>query len=240
VTRRLKVPTLGPTDWRRLLADPSKQWKPGKSAWESAVAWEAARSTDSGLPPEIAAIFATHPDAFPNPVLLLGLPEHKVQLDGGGHASQNDLWALIRTARDVVSVAIEAKAGEAFGPIVADWLVPQSEGKEKRLHQLCDLLGLVESAAYPLRYQLLHRAGSAILEARRFHLGRAVLLVHAFGNNTASWNDYSAWAAALRVTAQPGVLQQAQVRSSVTPTVEFWMGWVDAPFADATNMRDAI
>ena len=27
--KRIFVPTMGPSDWRRLLADPEKQWKPG-------------------------------------------------------------------------------------------------------------------------------------------------------------------------------------------------------------------
>src|SRR5205823_4916150 len=53
--RRLFVPTAGPSDWRRLLADPQKQWRPEKSAFEAAVSWEAARQSKRGLPPEVAA-----------------------------------------------------------------------------------------------------------------------------------------------------------------------------------------
>jgi hypothetical protein len=47
------VPTLGPSDWRRLLADSDRHWKAGYSAYECAVAWEAARDTERGLPAEI-------------------------------------------------------------------------------------------------------------------------------------------------------------------------------------------
>ena len=42
---RLYVPTMGPSDWRRLLADPKRQWREKRSAYEAAVAWESARSS---------------------------------------------------------------------------------------------------------------------------------------------------------------------------------------------------
>ncbi len=109
--RRLFVPTFGPSDWRRLLADPEKQWRSAKSAYESAVAWEAARSDARGLPPDVAGLLDTH-EAFRGATLLLGIPEHQVPLDGGGHASQTDFWALLDAPIGVTSVAVEAKAGE--------------------------------------------------------------------------------------------------------------------------------
>ena len=45
---RLFVPGLGPTDGRRLLPDPGRQWEPGKSALELAVCWESARKLRGG------------------------------------------------------------------------------------------------------------------------------------------------------------------------------------------------
>ena len=39
---RLFIPSWGPSDWRRLLANPSTQWVRRKSAFELAVAWESA------------------------------------------------------------------------------------------------------------------------------------------------------------------------------------------------------
>jgi hypothetical protein len=45
----------------------------------------------------------------------LGIPEHQVQFDGGGHASQTDLWALLRAPIGLVSMAVEAKnSAEAY------------------------------------------------------------------------------------------------------------------------------
>lgn len=47
---RLFVPTLGPADWRRLLADPVTQWERYKSALEMAVCWDVARDLQRGVP----------------------------------------------------------------------------------------------------------------------------------------------------------------------------------------------
>ena len=52
---RLFTPTMGPSGWRSRLADPSRHWRKGQSAYELAVAWEAAggsRRRDAGMTPE--------------------------------------------------------------------------------------------------------------------------------------------------------------------------------------------
>src|SRR4051812_263212 len=103
---RLYVPTLGPTDWRRLLAEPGTQWQPKQSALEMAVCWESARHTARGLPREVEQAIDSTP-ALSGAELVLGLPEHKVSFEGGGHASQNDLWALLRRGDELLSMAIE-------------------------------------------------------------------------------------------------------------------------------------
>ena len=59
--QRPYVPSLRPTDWRRLLANPTTHWKRNKSALEMAVCWESARKTERGLPPEVADTI----DSFP-------------------------------------------------------------------------------------------------------------------------------------------------------------------------------
>src|SRR5438105_13788719 len=107
---RIFVPTSGTSDWRRLLADPARHWVQGRSALELAVAWEEASKTPRGLPAAVAQLLDSHPQ-FRGATLLLAIPEHKVQLDGGGHDSQNDLWALLRAPVGLLSVTVEAKAG---------------------------------------------------------------------------------------------------------------------------------
>ena len=235
--RRLFVPTFGPSDWRRLLADSEKQWRRTKSAYESAVAWEAARHRDRGIPPEVAAVLDSD-TSFSGCRLLLGIPEHQVTLAGGGHASQTDFWALLDAPVGVTSMAVEAKAGESFDKLVADWLAGASRksGKPDRLRQLCSKLGLAETQAQGCRYQLLHRPVSAILEAERFHLDAAVFLVHAFGDNARSWRDYATWLDLLGVSASPGRM----MRVSIPGETSFWTGWVDATPAEPSTIAAAV
>jgi hypothetical protein len=235
--RRLFVPTAGPSDWRRLLADPQKQWRPEKSAFEAAVSWEAARQTARGLPTELAVALDTQPE-FRDASLLLGLPEHQVELAGGGHASQTDFWALLAAPIGVVSTAVEAKAGEPFDKTVAEWLAGSSErsGKPARLDQLCSILSIEKAAAMDCRYQLFHRCAAAILEAKRFRVNTALLLVQAFGDNGASFRDFAKWAKLLGVTARESALHHARTCDGT----DLWIGWINAPVAGPAIVRAAV
>jgi hypothetical protein len=236
--KRLFVPTDGPSDWRRLLADPGKQWRASKSAYEAAVAWESARQKVRGLPEPIEKLFDSAPE-FRGARLLLGVPEHQVPLDGGGHSSQTDFWALLDApATGVASVAVEAKAGESFDVVVREWLVAakQGSGKLARLKQLCGLLNMSEADACSCRYQLLHRPAVAIIEARRFRLKNAVFLVQAFGDNTQSLQDYQHWARLLGTEATAETLHLVGVRADV----RLWIGWSGSETASDRTVRDAV
>ena len=236
---RLYVPTLGPTDWRRLLADPSSQWEPKKSALEMAVCWESARGTPRGLPPEVAAALDTVPELH-GATLVLGLPEHKVMIEGGGHASQNDLWALLRTGAQLVSVAVEAKAGEPLDNLVDVWL-EKGNDRSRKPHRLAALqkhLGIVDINVGQLRYQLLHRTASALIEAERFRATSAVMLVHSF-NRTAdqtSWEDYCRFAEALGGIA----LENRITATNVSTCVPLFLGWITSLPADENRLRTAM
>jgi hypothetical protein len=50
---KVYVPSSGPDDWQRFLAEPEKQWRRGFSARTVAYSWESA----NGLPPEVEALF---------------------------------------------------------------------------------------------------------------------------------------------------------------------------------------
>lgn len=235
--RRLFVPTFGPSDWRRLLADPETQWRHSKSAFESAVAWESARGDPRGLPPDLAGLLDTS-DAFRGATLLLGLPEHQVSLDGGGHASQTDFWALLDAPIGVTSVAVEAKAGETFDKPVSQWLADASpkSGKPARLRQLCGVLEIDEAASQDCRYQLLHRPVTAILEAKRFRLRTALFLVQAFGPNDESFADYRHWARLLGVSGDASGIDHVGTRGGV----DFWTAWLRVDPASDATVRGAV
>lgn len=222
---RLFIPTKGPQDWRAGLADPDRHWRRGKSAYELAVAWEAARDSDRGLPRDVAELLDTRPE-FAGARLLLGIPEHKVQLDGGGHPSQTDLWGLLATRQGTVSMAVEGKAGEPFGEQVSQWLAgaPPASGKPARLRQLCSLLGITEDQARTCRYQLLHRTAAAILEAQRFGVPHGLLLVHSFSPHPDGFSDFSHFAEQLEAEVADNQVAPAGRRGGV----DLWLAWVSS------------
>lgn len=236
---RVYVPTSGPTDWRSFLADPDKQWSRRASALELAVSWEGAQQAQRGMPPQVAFALDRIP-ALAGSRLLLGLPEHRVSLKGRGKASQTDLWALLRSGDHYFSMAIEGKAGEAFGPTLGEWLSQPSDGKRDRLEQLCQILQIANPPALELRYQLFHRTASAILEAQRFGAALAAMLVQCFprddGDDAQSWRDFSAFCQLLGAPAVRGEVVQARR----TGSERLFLGWVDCPTATDSEIAALV
>lgn len=193
---RIYVPSCGPQSWQGLLADPEKHWRTGFSAKTLAHAWESA----DGLPPEISRLFEGRVE------LLLAFPEHKVDLPGGSRPSQTDLFALLRHDERIIATAVEGKVDEPFGPTVGEWLEGASDGKRERLEYLCGVLGIRNEGLSELRYQLLHRATSAAIEAERFKTDKAAIIVHSFSPTRAGFESFAAFAQRLGVTAELGRL----------------------------------
>lgn len=226
---RILMPSRGPSDWKGLLADPDKHWKRGRSAFETAVSWECAQKTPRGLPAAIAALLDSQ-QALAGATALVVLPEHKVKLQGGGRASQNDVWALLRAGHDHVSMAVEGKAGEPFGDPVAHWLKDASVGKTARLEHLCGMLGTQHPPDGRLRYQLFHRTASALIEAERFGATHAVMIVQSFADDPVSLADYIAFGTALGVAVARD--QLTEVRRATGPSL--YLGWAScAPASDS-------
>jgi hypothetical protein len=57
---------------------------------------------------------------------------------------------------------------------------------------LLNMLGL-SSVPGTIRYQLLHRTVSAIIEAQRFNAAHALMLVHSFSQSNEWFEDYAAF-----------------------------------------------
>jgi hypothetical protein len=205
------IPTSGPLDWQKLLGDPDKHWKPGRSAMAVAHSWEAA----PGLPPEVAALLGDDAE------LLLAIPEHKVALPGRGADSQCDVFALVRAGGETIAVAVEGKVDEAFGPTVGEWLTDASEGKRQRLASISTLLGTSRPIPETLRYQLFHRSAAAILEARRFGCPRAAMIVQSFSPIDACFADYEQFAAFLGLSAAA----EAAATLALPDGTRFTLGW---------------
>lgn len=236
---RLLVPTLGPSDWRRLLANPSTQWVRGKSAYVTAVAWEAARTTPRGLPLQVCQILDTHDD-LRGAVLLLGIPEHRVYLPGGGHASQTDLWALLRKEDHLISLAVEGKSGESFDKTVGEWLTSAKPNSRKpsRLAFLRERLGLSHVEVTRIRYQLLHRTAAALLEAERFTADFALVLIQSFGgqNDASSFSDFQAFGRLFDLELNLAELSEAKVPGKQ----RLLLGWVACQAAKERDLAAAI
>lgn len=184
------IPTSNAEQWAQFLAEPVKHWRTGFSARTLAHSWQEAQ----GFPSEVQEALATA-EPFFGIELLLALPEHQVALPGGSRPSQNDIWVLARAGTSLVSIAVEGKVAETFGPTLEEWVAEGSPGKTARLEFLCSELGLCEPVPGSVRYQLLHRAASAVIEAKRFCAPHAVMLVHSFSQSQQWFQDYAAFAA---------------------------------------------
>lgn len=167
-------------------------WKPGRSACVLARSWVAA---PDGVPASVRAVLETS-DEHRGAELVEGFFERQVDLRTPGRASQTDLPALLRVGRDLAVVAVEGKVDEPFGSMVSDW-DDGSPGKRHRLVGLCGVLGLDPAVVRGLRYQLLHRAVSAVFEAERYGRRRALLLVHSFSAKRSSFDDFETFAKVL-------------------------------------------
>ena len=182
---KIYIPTNSAEDWKQFLAEPEKHWKRGYSAMALAYCWQEA----DGIPQDILNVLSQSGD-LQNLEALLVIPEHKVPLPGGITASQNDVWVLARTHRELVSIAVEGKVFETFGPTVGEWLKDASPGKRQRLNYICELLELEMPVPEHIRYQVLHRTASAVIEAQRFLATQAIMVVHSFSQDDEWYSNY--------------------------------------------------
>ena len=210
---KIYVPTTGVEDWKRLLADPEKHWKKGYSARSLAYCWE----ENKDLPSEVRKVFdQSRFDELTGLEVLIAIPEHKVPLRGGKRPSQNDVWVLARGGQDLVSIAVEGKVQEEFGPTLR-----KRKGGEERLDYILNLLELGMPSG-DIRYQLLHRTASAVIEAHRFNAAHAVMLVHSFSQGDKWFDDYNDFVGLFGSSGSPNTIISVGQRAGVS----LFFGWV--------------
>jgi hypothetical protein len=201
---------------RLLLRDPDLQWKRGRSAFETATSWIGAR----GIPGSVANILERAPE-WRDAALVAGFFEHPTALDTQIAPSQTDLMVVCGLTNGLGVLAVEGKAGESFGPLVCEWKT--SPGREDRYSWACKMFGLDGDACVDLRWQLFHRTASAVLEAKRFRAGHAVMLVHDFSGVQSSLPDFLAFAETLGLDgAGPDALSLPKTIDGVS----LRLGWV--------------
>jgi len=144
----------------------------------AAACWE---ESNPQLPSEISDVLeASGNKLLTSLELLIAIPEWEVDLPGGNRPSQTDVFAITRNGLGLVVLCVEAKVDETFGPTLGEKKADASVGQLERILYLERELGCASSLEDSIRYQLLHRTVSAIVTARSFHAGFAVMLVHSF------------------------------------------------------------
>ena len=161
----------------------------------TAACWE---ENDPHLPREISEVLEASGDkALASLELLVAIPEWEVDLPGGDRPSQTDVLAITRNVGGLVVLGVEAKVDEPFGPTLGEKRADASGGQLERILYLERELGCTSPLEDNIRYQLLHRTVSAILTARAFHAGIAVMLVQSFSPDSRWREDFEAFAAAI-------------------------------------------
>jgi hypothetical protein len=233
---KIYTPTTGPEDWKPLLADP-KHWRKGYSAMSLAYCWQVA----DGFPEPIQKVFNDSDIALLHNIkMLLAIPEYQVSLPGGTRPSQNDLFVLAKADKQLISIMVEGKASEPFGELVSDWFKDASSGKQKRLKFLCEELDLEIDKVSSIRYQLLHRTVSALIEAKQFNAQSALMLVQSFKENKDSFQDYRNFLRLFGLKAEQNIICMAGKKGKVN----LYLGWVcdygDYGFEAHCNMKGTI
>lgn len=218
---RVFIPTNSADDWKGLLAEPDKQWKTGYSAKALAYCWEEAE----GFPESVQKVFSkTSYPLFKGMIPLLVLPEYQVPLPGGARPSQNDIFVLAHSNEGLVTITVEGKVKEPFGPTVSEWLKNSSPGKQLRLEFLRERLELMNDSLDHIRYQLLHRTASVLIEAKWFNASSAVMLVHSFSQDQAWFEDYNEFLRLFDQTGEPDSVTFVGKRDGI----DLYFSWVTA------------
>ena len=222
---RFYIPANGPEDWRSLLADPDKHWKTGYSAKTLAYCWMEA----NGFPRSVRKVFRDSGiPLFHDIELLLAIPEYRVPLvPYRAHPAQNDIFILAKGNDQLITITVEGKVDESFDKLVADWKQTDGGGKKARLEFLCDELELDRDGIDHIRYQLLHRTASAVIEAKKFNATNALMLVHSFGKSSEEDNeafqDYCRFLDLFDVSGS----MESLVRGKNLNGIDLYLAWVN-------------
>lgn len=218
------VPATSTTNWQDLLRDPIKQWRHGYSAKSLADHWQ----DESGFPEDVQAMFnSARTPGIRDSEMLLGIPEAGTKLPGGGYDSQTDLFVLAKCSDGLITITVEGKVNESFDQVTSSWLHKnkQTTNRQERLDGLCEILGIDVTEALELRYQLLHRTASALIEAERFSANTAIMLVHSFSPERKWFDDYVAFGHALGVSVEYGQITEVGMRAGC----RLMIGWLTSP-----------
>lgn len=191
------------------------QWKKGRSAYELAHKWMDA----DGIPDQVLKLLNTK--NFRNSTLIEAYFERETKMPGRGAGSNTDLLAICEASGIRFVMGVEGKVDEEFGCLVSKYKVKPN--RQKRFKGIVDVLGGDYNSIGNLRYQLLHRTASAVIEARQFGVSKAIMLVHSFDPHNALFEDFKAFASWLNINySRRGVLSDPVHLLDV----DLFLGWV--------------
>ena len=205
-------------DWQKLVEKRRKDhWKPGKSAYKTAHSWF---NSNPDLPREIKALLGGTAE------LLTATPEHETPLPGKGSGSHSDVLAFVNMRGARCAVTVEGKIDEEFDDTVDAWLKKASSessrnNRTKRLNGIYDELGLTNPAAAQIRYQLLHRAAAAVIEAKRFNADCAAMIVQSFSPKHQWFEDFAEF---LKLFGVDSVKRDTLYETGM-PGMPLYFGW---------------
>lgn len=225
---KIYTPSKGPIDWKELLSDPEGQWKVGRSAYELAHCWE---KEPGDFPISFRKVFRKSDySIFHNVKLLFAYPEFKVRLDTARAPSHNDVFALAMSDSRLISIAVEGKAGEDFDRQIMDWLDTKGKpsGRPDRLEFLCKKLGLKIPIPGYIRYQLLHRTASSLIEAEKYGAKYAIMIVQNFDSELPHFDDYSNFAQLLGLKINMSKKVDSIVYVKNINDIELYLAWINS------------
>lgn len=216
------IPTENADSWQQLLAEPGKHWKTGFSARALAHCWEEA----DGFPKDVLTTFKNSKiDLFKNIGFLFAFPEYKVALCGGNRDSQNDIYVVAKSNQKLISIMVEGKVKEPFGKIITEWEKNCSinSGKPERLDFLLKKINLNYRQVQKIRYQLLHRSVSAMIEAQRIGAKNALMLIHSFSQTDEHFGDFAKFVKLFGLPAKVNSISGPhQIQSE---GIDLYFGW---------------
>lgn len=218
--KRIFVPTKSPVNWKNVRADTDLHWESVTAAMTLALSWEAAGA--DGFPVEVQTMLdASECVGLRKLTMLLAVPEYEVDLPGGQRPAQTDAMVVAKGYDGLVTIAVEGKVDEPFGPTVGEKRAKGSEAVNTRLEFLHKRLGLTEPAPDATSYQLLNRTACALLTAFDFEARLAVMLVHSFSSRNEKFDEFAEFVKLFGCEAAVGSLVQLRELGGI----RLFAGW---------------
>jgi len=206
--------------WKKLVG--KKKWKPEKSACKLANAWFNEQVNKQDIPQEIKGVLKNR---FENVRMQFASVEHKVYLDTKRAPSCSDIMIYAKANKKHLIIAVEGKDNEGFDKPVKNWLKLRKEGGN-RLKFLCEIMNLKTNEVREIKYQLLHRASSAILEARKNGYENAILLVHSFSQKNNHFENFQDFGKIMGIKAK--IKLNTLYLSKKIENINFYMLWFNS------------